>query len=255
MTQLNGKDADLLIKKAIRNEMENSPPPLPTDEAWKQLEAKLKDQQPSSSHSPFLKSKLFYAVAIIFISLIILLSPQSSSAYSTFVEVFQKVQENVTQLFIKVEGDSPSGDKLPSTDDIYIIDDEMISRELSLEDAQEGTAFIIKQPKIVPEGYTLKNVTIFKSDNEKSDDITLNYEGSEGYFNMNQKLFGESFSAGITVDNEDAQIDSIDIHGRSANLLQYKDDFLELIWVTEDHYYSISGTLSKEEIVEIAKSM
>lgn len=255
MKQLNDENIDLIIKKAIRKEIENSPPPMPTDQAWKQLETKLNNQQPRSIRSPFYKNKLLYAVAILFISLIILLSPQSSSAYSTIVEIFQKVQTNVTQLFIKVGDDSPSGNDTPSTDDNYTIDEEMITLELSLEDAQEETAFIIKQPKYIPGGYTLKNVTIHKSETKKSEDIILNYEGNEGSFNINQKMLEESFSAGITINNNDAQIDSIEIHEQSANLLQYEADFLELVWVTEDFYYSISGMLSKEEVIEIAESI
>jgi hypothetical protein len=256
VTRLKDKDSDLLIKRAIQSEMKSSPPPLPIDEAWKQLETKLNEQRPSPSRSPFYKSKLFYAVAILFISLIILFSPQSSGAYSTIVEVFQKVQENVTQLFIKVEDDiGPPSDEVPPPDDMFVTDGDMISLELSFEDAQDETQFIIKQPKVVPKGYTLKNVTVFKSKNKESKDITLNYEASEGNFNINQRLLGESYSAGVTIDNDDAQIDTIDIYGQSGSLLQHKDHLLELIWVSGDHHYSISGTLLKEEIIEIAKSM
>lgn len=258
MTQLSDKDVDQLIKNAIRNEVENSAPPMSADEAWEQLSSKLNGQHPRSNRVPFFKRKLFYAVAIIFISLIILLSPQTGVAYSKLIEVFQNVQENVTHLFIKVGDDgSPSNVQPPETDDadIYIVEDEFGSFELSLEDAQVETAFMIKQPKVIPEGYTLQNVTVIKSETEKSDDIYLNYESSEGSFNINQRLVDESFGVGVTVDNDDTQIDSVDIHGYPGSLFQYKDNFLELIWVTESHYYSISGMLSRDEIIEISESM
>src|SRR5690625_1084234 len=111
------------------------------DEAWKQLSPKLNGQHPRSNRVPFFKRKLFYTVAIIFISLMILLSPQTGVAYSKLIEVFQNVQENVTQLFIKVGDDGPPSDaQPPMTDDIYIIEDEMVSLELSFEDAQKETA-------------------------------------------------------------------------------------------------------------------
>lgn len=255
MTQKD-KEVDLLIKRVIQGEMENSPPPISTDKAWEQLNMKLNNRQSRFKPSRLYKNKLFYAVAIIFISLVIILSPQTSSAYHTIVEVFQKVQENVTQLFIKVEDKSPENEDAPIIDDMYIIDeDELISLELDLEEAQRETVFSIKQPKVVPEEYTLKNVTVFKGENAKSEDITLNYEGNEGNFNINQKLFEESFSAGVTIDNNDTQIESVDIHEHSGSLLQYKNGFLELIWVTESHYYSISGPLSKDQIIKIATSM
>lgn len=255
MTQEN-REVDLLIRKVIQNEMKNSPPPMPVNKVWEQLESRLNDRQPNYKRSPFYKNKLFYAVAIIFISVIIFLSPQSSGAYSTIVEVFQKVQENVTQLFIKVEDNDPPGEAPPLEDDMYMIEElELITLELSIEDAQKETAFIINQPQIVPEGYTLRSVTVFKSENEQSDDIFLNYEGTEGHFDINQRLLEESFSAGVTINNDDAQIDTIDIRGRTASLLQHENDFLELIWVIESHYYSISGMLSREEIIEIAESI
>lgn len=255
MTQKD-KEVDLLIKRVIQSEMENSSPPISTDKAWEQLNMKLNNRQSRFKQSRFYKNKLFYAIAIIFISLVIILSPQTSSAYNTIVEVFQKVQENVTQLFIKVEDKSPANENAPITDDMYIIDeDELISLELDLEEAQKETVFSITQPKFVPEEYTLKDVTVYKSENEKSDDIILHYEGNEGSFNIEQKVFGESFSAGLTIDNNDTQIESVDIHEHSGSLLQYKNGFLELIWVTESYYYSISGALSKDQVIKIAKSM
>src|SRR5699024_3804862 len=101
MTQ-NRKKVDKLIKEAIRSELDNSPLPVPVDAAWEQLATKLNNQEPCDRRPPFYKNKIIYVAAIIFISLIVLLSPQTGGAYSKVVEVFQKVQENVTQLFIKV---------------------------------------------------------------------------------------------------------------------------------------------------------
>lgn len=252
----NNNEIDLLIKEVIQSEIENIPPPMPVNKAWEQLETKLNAQQSYSKRLPFYKYKMFYAVAIILISLIIFISPQTSGAYSKLVEVFQNVQENVTQLFIKVSDKAPSGEELSLSDDIYMIEEpEMVSYEMSIEDAQQETSFIIKQPKFVPEGYILENVTVFKSQIELSNEIFLNYSGKKGNFDINQKLLEESFSGGVTINNDDAQIDSVDIQGLSASLLQYHSGFLELIWVTESHYYSISGTLSRDEIIEIAESM
>lgn len=255
MTQ-KSNELDILIKKAIQNEMKSSPPPMPANRAWEQLESRLNGQQSSYNRTPFYKNKFIYAVAIIFISLIVFISPQTSGAYSKFIEVFQRVQENVTQLFIKVEDNNSSGSNVSPEDEMYIVEEpEMVSLELSIEEAQQETAFFIKQPKFVPEGYVLKNVTILKGEIGQSNDVYLNYEGEEGSFEINQKLLEESFSGGVTINNDDAQIDTIDLQGQSANLLHYENGFLELIWVTDSHYNSISGMLSKDEIVKIAKSL
>lgn len=256
MTQYHHK-VDRMIEEAIQSEIKNSPPPMPVNEAWKQLEAKLNHRQATVNQSPFYKNKLFYAVAIIFISLMVFFSPQKSVAYSKFVEVFQKVQENVTQLFIKVEDRDSSGSDFPPEDEMYIVDEpEMNSLQLTLEEAQKETAFFIKQPDFIPEGYLLKNVTILKSEIGQSNDVYLNYEGEEGSFEINQKLLEESFSGGVTINNDDAQIDTIDFQGQTASLLHYKNGFIELIWVTESHYYSISsGILSEDQMINIAKSL
>lgn len=246
----------MIIKKAIQHEMENSPPPTPVNKAWEQLEARLNDQQPSYDRPPFYKSKLFYAFAIIFISVIIFLSPQNSGAYTKLVEVFQKVQENVTQLFVSVGGGSPLDNEIEPTDEGLIMDDnDLMYLDLSLEDAQEETLFTITEPKVVPEGYVLKDVTVLKEGNEKSDEVFLNYEANSGDFTINQSILTESFSTGILMSSDDIQIDTIDIHGRPANVMEYKDGSLELVWATENYYFSISGTLSKEELIQIAQSM
>src|SRR5690625_339078 len=102
-------EVDLLIKKAIQSEIEDTPPPMPVDKAWEQLETKLNRQAYRSNRSPFYKNKVIYAVAVILISFIVFISPQTSGAYSKFIEVFQRVQDNVTQLFIKVEDRDSSG--------------------------------------------------------------------------------------------------------------------------------------------------
>ncbi|HLQ98725.1 MAG TPA: DUF4367 domain-containing protein [Candidatus Dormibacteraeota bacterium] len=250
-------EVDLLIKKAIQSEIEDTPPPMPVDKAWEQLEAKLDRQPYRSNRSPFYKNKLIYAVAVILISFIVFISPQTSGAYSKFIEVFQRVQDNVTQLFIKVEDRDSSGSNVAPEDEMYIVEEpEMDSVELGIEEAQKETAFFIKQPKFVPEGYVLKNVTVLKSEIGQSNDIFLHYEGEEGSFEINQKLLEESFSGGVTINNDDAQIDTIDFQGQSASLLHYKNGFIELIWVTESHYYSISsGILSEDQMINIAKSL
>lgn len=245
----------LLIKKAIHQEMENTPPPMPTDEAWKQLESKLHSRQVRTGRFMFFRNRVFFAAAAILISLIVFSSPQNSGAYHAIVEVFQKVQENVTQLFIKVGHNDPSGADVPLKDDVHILDDsEIIAVELSFENAQEETRFNIAKPKVVPKGYILENVTVYKGEQTKSDDIMLNYVGTEGFFTIEQKVLNELFSMGLTVDKE-SPIDSIDIHGSKASLLQYQEGLLELIWVTENRYMSIIGTLTEEEIIEMARSM
>lgn len=258
MKHLKDEHIDEFIQEALHHEIENIPsPPISADDAWMKLRSKLNEQRPTPNHSIFRK-KIIYSVAILFIVSLIVFSPQGSEAYSKVIEIFQKVQGNVIQLFGKVGDNDPTNGDAPSSesDDIMIINEsEILTIQLDLEGARQATDFMINIPKVVPEGFFLKDVTVFKRADEQSKDIILNYEGKGRSFNVIQKPVEDSLSFGVTANNDEVQVESIEINGNPANLLQHDNGFLELIWVTGSHYYSISGVISQDEIIEIAKSI
>lgn len=258
MKRLNKDHMEQLIKEAISEEIESSPPPpLSTIEAWEKLNHRLNKSNINSMRISFFKKKWIYAASVLLlVAFIMFLSPKSGEAYSKITEIFKNVRGTVVQLFIKV-GNGPKQDiNAPTSEDFSIVQgSEIISEQTSLEMAQKKTSFTIKVPQNIPEEFVLKNVTVSKREKELSKDIFLNYVGDQRGFIINQKLIGDSFGSGITADSDDTQVEQVTVHGQKASLLRYKNGVLELIWVIQDYYFSISGKLSKDEVIKIAESI
>lgn len=247
-------DFDQWIEEAIREEFQNSPPPpLTTSQAWEQLNQQLNGSRLHKNKWPFFKSKLFYAASALGILILILWNPPNGSAFAKLTDMFYKTQGSIAQLFISV-GNLPENDENAPPEEFYIIEgSETTSETVSLEEAQKMTAFTIKIPEYVPADFALESVTVEKPKNALSDNIYVNYKGDQRTFTINEYMIHEAFGAGKMVDKEDTKIEEVNIHGQKGSLFTYKNDTLELIWVTPNYYFTISGDLTREEIIRIAE--
>jgi hypothetical protein len=230
-----------------------------TNEAWeifnKRREQKRRKKKSIKIPTIFNKKFAYLASSIIIVISLFTLAPQNGAAFSKLTEIFNKIQGNVAQLFIKVGG-SEENENGPSSDEFTLIEgSEVISEQMNIEQAQSETSFPIIIPKWVPSDYYLKNVTVFKKTNKKSQDIYLNYQGDQKEFTIREVAIGNEFGLGAMVDQEDTKLEEVNINGYSATLLIYKNGFMGLAWTTQNHYLLIEGFLSKEQIVKIAESM
>lgn len=247
-----------LMKAAVTESIKNSPPPpLSSDEAWEKFKRKQHENHIKSNKTSMFKNKFIYAASLLLaFGSMMAFSAQNGSAFGRLSDIFQMTQGNVVQLFGKV-GDEPKKDKnAPTSDQFSIVEgSEIIAKQVSLEEANQETAFTITIPKQIPKEFTLKNVTVSKTVGEKSKDIYLHYKSEKRAFTMNQKLTGEQFGFGMTVDRDDTKVEQITIQGQRGSLLQFKNGTLKLIWVSQRYYYSIQGKLTKDEAIRIAESM
>lgn len=258
MKQSNTDHLEMIIKEAIKDELENtSEPSLSTEKAWEQLNSKL-DENRSIQKKHRLSRNLMYTacVAIIMMSLIFFM-PQGSEANKIFTEMFQIVQDSTVRIFGGVGGESHSTDDFvePDINDFTVVEgSEAVAEFVDLEEAQEKTAFTIQVPTVIPEGFELDDVMIMTTQISKSDDVYLNYKSEEAHFNINQKLIEDEFGFGSVADADDVHVEEMEVNGYEAFLSQY-DGYTILVWVTPNRYYSIHGILSKEEIIEMANSL
>lgn len=251
---------DQLIKEAIHEEIEQTPTPMySVGEAWEKLEEARKKHPVRQPRS--FKNVWMYAVSIfVILASVALFSTSQGLASPTLTQFLQQVQGKMGHLFLKVGQDTGFGDP-PQTggseEDSVIVESEFESVQMSLQEARQETAFPIVLPTYIPKAYHLENVTVMKGEDELSTDILLHYEGAdEEGFVINQQAIGEAFGMGMVFDNEDTQIENIIVNGEQAQLLTIQDDLRELLWVKGGQmYYSISGNLSKQEIIEVAESM
>jgi hypothetical protein len=185
----------------------------------------------------------------------VLWNPVNSAAFGKLTEIFQQVQGAFVQLFIRV--DTPhENDSVPDQDYTVMDETRINSINMSLEDAQKNTLFDIKIPTYLPEGFELESVVVIKRDNQKSEEIYLQYEDDERSFIINEKIISDSIGVSIISDQDDTLYEEITIKDQPANLIYYKDGNLNLVWVISNYYYiDIKGQLTKDEIIKIANSM
>ena len=138
------------------------------------------------------------------------------------------------------------------------------------------TAFVIPSSR----EYIIDNFDIFSryqitepNDNSVNGEITVGYipEGFEleatvakdkhilcNYLSKNSEFFMISkFSSSIKVefDTEQGQIENIIIDGKTYTYFVDKDNYNYLIWNENDYVYQIDGSIPKEELLKIAKTV
>jgi hypothetical protein len=257
MKHRDSKNFDQLIEEAVHEEFNSINSPISSEEAW-EIFVKRRNQKRQNNNvirRIFPSKKFVYLASSILIFIGLIWAPQSGAAFSKLTEIFNKVQDNVVQLFVKV-GSSTEREDGPDSDEVIFNEGSgVISKQMSLEEAQKATLFSILVPKSVPSEFDLKNVIVIKKSDEKSKEIYLNYVGSKKEFKIREMVVGDEFGLGATFDQEDTEVVEVNINGHPATLLKYKKNYTGLVWVTQNFYYSIEGNLTEGEILLIAESM
>ncbi|GBF12255.1 DUF4367 domain-containing protein [Tepidibacillus sp. HK-1] len=260
MTDQKNVNFDQLMKEVILEEIEKCPPPrLSKEEAWEAIQKKLREN--NNPWKRFFRSKkksLYTSSLILILLLTAILIPQNGSAFSKVTEIFFKVKGPVTQLFTRVSSqtDQKGKNPPPDSDQFSVVEgSEIVSVQMSLEEAKKNTAFPIKIPKQVPSEFNLMNVTVLQQQNEKSDNIYLHFRSDTRSFSINEMTIGDGFGSGSIVDTDDTKVEKVLWYDREASLLTFKNGIVKLFWVDQNLYYSIEGQLTKEEIIQIAKSL
>jgi hypothetical protein len=160
-----------------------------------------------------------------------------------------------TVLYISPVGDRENKDA-PSSEFFVVQGTSVQTEVMNLEKADQVTSFVIVTPKAVPEGFELKGVTVFKKENQKSDQVTLNYiTNSNESFKIEESVFKKGLGLGVILDKGDNQTEKVDLFGGVGTLFSNKNGIIKIIWTTRTHFFSIEGHITKEDIIKIAKSM
>ncbi|QTD40405.1 DUF4367 domain-containing protein [Sporosarcina sp. Te-1] len=252
MSETENRDFDDLIREALQEQIHRQPlSKLTVVEAWERLEAR------KSTSFPRRKMKgwgMLLSLAVACTLLFFIWSPGHGSAYGNLVVWFQQIQGSVVQLFGGKSEKIDSMD-LPKATAFQVIETpDYQTEQLSMEKAQSVTDFPIILPA-VPNDFQLAHVDVIRKQNEMSKEIYLNYTNGHRDFTIAEFSSTESFSFGIMADQDDALLEELIIGGQKGSLITYKNNTRQLIWMTESHYFSIEGNLTKEEIIKIAKSM
>ncbi|MDQ0340511.1 hypothetical protein J2S00_003326 [Caldalkalibacillus uzonensis] len=245
-------DTEKNIQIAIQEDYENTPePPLSKEETWNHIQNTIATRK----NKPFQQIRKMIAVVILCAVMIItLFQSLDVSANSWVSQLITKAKGTVTQLIGSVGEPTPLNKNQPPPDIIHY-SGEVKLVTMSLEEAQEVTSFSIVLPSHVPEGFNLRDVTVELVDDEKSDQIILNYVKGEETLTIRETNIQEQMGYSIGVDHEDTKIIDVDIQGNSGTLFIFKDNSKKLIWVDQDLQFIIDSQLSEHEIKKVANTM
>ncbi|MBP3041047.1 DUF4367 domain-containing protein [Bacillaceae bacterium Marseille-Q3522] len=252
---------DKLIKEAMQDDMDRFPKPLlSADEAWAKIEQQLNESEKQSRKS-FFKTKIAYFItaAVLILTFSILFIPDKGTALNYVSDMFHNTQSSVSRLFVTIgrdnekEYDPPKLGSEQGPDQYSITGDtQTTSKDMSLEEARKMTNFAIRFPKEVPVEFALKDVTVYTANNEKSNEINLNYEAAHSSFTI-WITAGDEIGFGSVM--EDGRIEEVTVNGRKASFILFRNGFTKLVWTEQDMMYMIEGPLTREEIINMANSM
>ena len=113
--------------------------------------------------------------------------------------------------------------------------------QMTIEEAQTKVSFPLREPQYQPPG------TIFSGAYQLDKNIALVYLGEHSFTLVQGPHIG-------TVPQEDVTL--VPLRGRQATLIQDQESGgLVLIWREDDLQFSIAGSLSMNEILQIAESI
>ncbi|WP_406657020.1 DUF4367 domain-containing protein [Methanolobus sp. ZRKC2] len=148
------------------------------------------------------------------------------------------------------EFDIPEGAEIIDVGDF----DNLLPVDMTFEEAQEISAFQIRLPSHIPEGYEQDKVLFSNNSLVASlkGSFTLIYSNGENKIAISENFYeGEKDSSQFSL----LESEKISVNGVEADLYTTYGDTRVLQWEIEDAVISISGSLDTNEIIRIAESM
>ncbi|MGE5632654.1 MAG: DUF4367 domain-containing protein [Caulobacteraceae bacterium] len=241
---------DEILKVLIKKEVESVEVP-PVDEQWKKFKQRYGiADTPGSRYLKKLKSKTFWAAAIVFIVIgISLFQPLTAAAFGErIMKIFYAVTGKTTQNIVISE--KRSGD-IPQIGDANISEP---PREVSLEEAKKLINFLLAEPKFLPEGTKLEKI-MFTQIHTDIFRVSMTYDKNGNKINLTQgNLFGDN-SESYLFDSDDSQVKTMDLNGRSGHLIKNKDGSNTMIWHNRGLFFELESKIDQIELIKIAESI
>jgi len=247
------KDLDSLIKELAEERICEMPHPL-KEEVWEQLMVRLRKKRKEGKRiNTFKRLKPVIAACMVIIFLTVLyVNPKTQVAAITnkMIKRIVKITQDTVKVYKKV--DSIAVEK---TD--YLFDRDIDDPRIG--EAQKKVHFRLFIPEYIPEGFKLDSVDILNK-NEKKETVTFLYINSnrdkKDCFEVTQRSYSTGTSVTMNIEkNENTKIEILTLDGVEYTLINHEKDLNGLLWDIENIGCEISGNISRENIIEIAKSM
>jgi hypothetical protein len=247
------KDLDSLMKELVEERICEMPHP-PKEEVWEQLTVRLRKKRREERRiNAFKRLKPVLAACMVIIFLAVLyVNPKTQVAAITdkMIKRIVEITQDTVKVYKKV--DSTAAEK---TDYLFGRDIE----DPRIGEAQKKVHFRLFIPEYIPEGFELDSVDILNK-NEKKETVTFLYVNSNSSkkdcFEIIQRSYSEDTSVTMNINKgANTKIENLTLDGIEYTLINHEKDLNGLLWDTDNIGCEISGNISRDDIIEIAKSM
>ncbi|MEW6662237.1 MAG: DUF4367 domain-containing protein [Bacillota bacterium] len=243
---LTDRELDMLIKEAVRQDIDSQEVPPDAKERVRERLGLTKKKKPSGLG----KTALVASVILVLFACAYVVLPGQATAFSVGLikrlEIFlheslYNISERYGSSKQKFEQPPPQAPEIAQ------------ETEVSLDEARLRLPFNLMLPKYLPEGFQLRSIRLYGK--KPVVEVTLRYIGPNGLLVIKQKGITDNTASGFGYDVDDTKVKRIDIHGVQATLLENESGQSTIVWHHQGVNFKVEGMLSPEEIIRIAKSL
>lgn len=253
----NFEKVDEQLQKAVKQFYDGIDVPEPS--GWKEVHVQLQKRRKRKRWIRRTKISLaFVAVSLI---TTIFVTPNIPVTYAHVSSLFREIKENVIQIFFQKPNEQQENTEaktLPPADTVASGPNQTVPEMLTLEQAKKKLAFSILLPAYVPESYRLDRIRGFKEPNNQYRNIYLEYINDDGdIIKLSQRIIDDGAGTmKVDVHENAGTIKDTLINGNPGVLVILPEGDTDIEWISKDEIkISISGSLTEDEILKMAKSM
>ena len=138
--------------------------------------------------------------------------------------------------------------EIPEDAKVQTMEEMMLPQEMTLEEAQEEATFDILVPSYLPEGYEFDNAMVIQGFIET---VSLTYHNGDERLGISELVFEDEPQTSPIMNNAEV----VSINGVEGKLVSIYGDSKMLQWEIGNIQLTLSGSLDKEELIQIAESM
>ncbi|CAM3636786.1 DUF4367 domain-containing protein [Marinicrinis lubricantis] len=231
-------------------------------ESWKKVEKKLQRRRTRRQRLKMLP----YIAASFILGAVIFSTPAVTNAFSPVFQTLKQIQEDMVTFIYGSNEEDPSESRTAPPNDT---EKEDVSTTESMrqtaavhqnyrtwEEAAPYVSFYPAAVSYVPEGFHLADVRLaFREGDDYANEAVLLYEKDHLRYRIMLELLEAGESITSATDKDSSKYEEIVIHGAEAILTVSADDRARLEYLYNNIYISISGSLSKEDIIQIAENI
>ena len=249
------KDLDSFIKEIVNEMMDEISCP-PKEEIWENIKNQLRTERKKTRRKHLITvlrpTIVACAYIILLAALLLHLHVPVLSYANKIIRSLVVINDDTIKIYKKVvDVDEDTSDFLFGRD----IEDPRIG------EAQKAIHFRLSLPEYVPQGFILDSVDVLNK-YEKRETVTFLYLNSENNENECFDILQQSYpiyaDVTISINTENAnKIERFSTNGIEYTLLRYEHEheLYGLFWDSDNIWYSISGSITRDDIIKIANSL